>query len=155
MRLPVLMLVGSSAAQERVLALEMGADDCIARPFDLRELVARIHALLRRWRDPLWGPLSEFRFGDIHVDFRQGTATRNGVPLALTTKELKLLRYLVARRGTIVSRQELLSEVWDYRAAISRTLDVLIADLRQKVEPVPHQPRFIRTVRGKGYLFQK
>ena len=152
---PILMLSDVDGAEGCVMALRLGADDCLRKPFDESELLARIEALLRRARDPRPDLLTEFRFGEVHVDFLQGTAWRSGAPLMLTNRELRLLRYLVTRRGTIVPRQELLEAVWDYRGAISRTLDVHISGLRLKVEPVPHQPRFIRTVRRKGYLFQE
>jgi len=93
------------------------------------------------------------QFGDICVDFRKGVARRGESPVNLTFKELQLLRYLVLRRGSIVSRSELLAAVWCYRGGQTRTVDVHVASLRQKLEQDAHRPRYVRTVRGKGYVF--
>jgi len=93
------------------------------------------------------------QFGDIAVDFRKGLVLRRESPVTLTFKELQLLRYLVMRRGSIVSRTELLSAVWGYHGNVTRTVDVHVSSLRQKLEDNPHRPSYIRTVRGKGYVF--
>jgi DNA-binding response OmpR family regulator len=117
------------------------------------DLLTRVRVLLSATRDSGITALAEYRFGDVHVDFLSGSATRNGMPVKLSAKELHLLRYLISWRGSVLSRQELLTAVWRYRAAVTRTLDVHIAALRQKLEEEPHQPRYIRTVRGHGYTF--
>jgi DNA-binding response OmpR family regulator len=152
-RTPIVMLTGRCGVEDKVAGLGMGADDYVVKPFEISELIARIRALLRRWRDQRLA-LSDYRFGDIQVNFVNGSVTRNGASVGLSTKELHLLRYLIARRGAVVSRQELLHNVWGYRGAVTRTLDMHIAALRQKLEDVPHEPRFILTMRGQGYSFR-
>ncbi len=152
-RMPIVLLTARGDVEDKIVGLGAGADDYVTKPFDISELVARMRALLRRWRDQRMA-LAEYHFGDIHVDFLNGNLTRNGVPVYLSTKELQLLRYLIARRGVVLSRNELLKSVWGYREAITRTLDMHIAALRQKLEDTPHQPRYILTERGRGYLFR-
>ena len=131
----------------------MGADDYVTKPFYVPELLARIQALLRRTQSNPAAILVECRFGDVFVDFYRGRATRAGRPVELTTKELVLLRYLIARRGLVVSREELLVEVWGYQSTNTRTVDVHVATLRHKLEAHPHQPEYVLTVRGEGYQF--
>ncbi|HBL26341.1 MAG TPA: DNA-binding response regulator, partial [Acidobacteria bacterium] len=129
-------------------------DDYLTKPFDMMELLARVEALLRRARTPLADALGSYAFGDVVVDFRRAEVTRGGQPLPLAALELKLLRYLVEHRGKVISRDELLDRVWGYDAtAQTRTVDVHVASLRQKVEPLPSRPRFILTVHGLGYKF--
>jgi DNA-binding response OmpR family regulator len=125
-----------------------------ARREDRSELPERIGTLLSNIRDAAAAALAEYSFGPVRVDFANGRACRSGMPVNLSVKELQLLRYLISRRGTILTREELLAAVWGYRATMTRTLDVHIAALRQKLEDLPHQPRYIRTVRKKGYIFQ-
>lgn len=153
LHLPILMLTARTEADDKVRGLRAGADDYVTKPFHVPELLARIQALLRRTRQHP-AILIEFRFGDVFVDFYRGRATRAGKNVDLTTKELVLLRYLIARRGTVVSREELLTEVWGYQSTHTRTVDVHIATLRQKLEARAHEPKFIVTVRGGGYQFQ-
>jgi two-component system alkaline phosphatase synthesis response regulator PhoP len=153
-RAPILILTARSDLEDKVLGLKLGADDYVTKPFETTELRARVNALLRRWRNPQWTALSEYRFGSVFVDFMNGNVVRSGVPVSLSAKELQLLRYLISRRGLVLPREELLSVVWGYCAGITRTLDVHIAGLRQKLEETPHLPRYIWTVRGKGYLFR-
>jgi len=153
-RTPILIMSARSRVEDKILGLKLGADDYITKPFEMTELLARIDAHLRRWRDPHWAALTEYRFGPVFVDFLNGSVLRNGVHVGLSTKELQLLRYMISRRGLVLSRHELLSVVWGYCAAITRTLDVHIAALRQKLEEIPHQPQYIWTVRGKGYVFR-
>ncbi len=147
-RMPILMMSGRANVEDRILGLRLGADDYLTKPFDPPELLARIDALLRRWHDPRWAA------GSISVDFLTGNVRRDGATLSLSSKELQLLRYLIGQRGAVISREELLSAVWGYCGAITRTVDVHIAALRNKLEETPHEPRYIRTVRGQGYLFQ-
>ena len=150
-RTPILLMSRRSRVEDIILGLELGADDYITKPFETIELVARIRAHLRRSHD---AAMSEYRFGSVFVNFLNGNVVRNGAPVNLSAKELQLLRYLISRRGLVLARDELLSVVWGYGAAITRTLDVHIAALRQKLEETPHQPRYIWTVRGKGYVFR-
>lgn len=151
---PVLMLTARGQVADRVVGLKLGADDYLAKPFAPEELAARIEALLRRARKEPYAPLGRFEFGDVAVDFEHGVATKAGQPVQLAGKELQLLRYLVERRGQTVSREELLRSVWEYSSGVtSRTVDVHIAWLRQKLEDSPQSPRWIQTVRGVGYRF--
>jgi two-component system alkaline phosphatase synthesis response regulator PhoP len=150
----VLMLTARGQVADRVVGLRAGADDYLAKPFDPAELMARIEALLRRSRKASWGALARFEFGDVAVDFEHGMATKAGRPVSLAGKELQLLRYLVEHRGQAVSREKLLQAVWDYASGVtSRTVDVHVAWLRQKLEDNPQAPRWIQTVRGVGYRF--
>lgn len=151
---PVLMLTARGQVADRVVGLKVGADDYLAKPFAPEELSARIEALLRRARKEPYAPLERFEFGDVSIDFEHGVATKAGRPLQMAAKELQLLRYLVERRGQTVSREELLRSVWEYSSGVtSRTVDVHIAWLRQKLEDSPQSPRWIQTVRGVGYRF--
>lgn len=153
-QVPILMLTARAQVVDRVVGLKLGADDYLSKPFDMMELLARIEALLRRARTPLTDALGSYAFGDVVVDFRRAEVTRDGQPLPLSALELKLLRYLIENRGKVISRDELLDRVWGYDAAAqTRTVDVHVASLRQKVEPVPSRPQFILTVHGLGYKF--
>ena len=152
--IPVLMLTAKSQLVDRVVGLKIGADDYLTKPFEAPELLARIEALLRRSRKEKLPPVGRFAFGNIEVDFEKGDVTRGGLPVSLAGKELELLRYLVDHRGRVVSRDELLEGVWEYQPGVSsRTIDVHVAWLRQKLEENPQNPRFIQTVRGVGYRF--
>jgi len=153
-QVPILMLTARAQVVDRVVGLKLGADDYLTKPFDMMELLARIEALLRRARTPLADALGSYAFGDVVVDFRRAEVARDGRPLQLSALELKLLRYLIENRGKVISRDELLDRVWGYDAAAqTRTVDVHVASLRQKVEPVASRPRFILTVHGLGYKF--
>jgi two-component system, OmpR family, alkaline phosphatase synthesis response regulator PhoP len=150
----VLMLTAKSQLTDRVTGLKLGADDYLTKPFEPPELLARIEALLRRTQKEKPPQLASFEFDDIVIDFERNHVTRAGVEVALASKELELLRYLIARRGTVVSREELLEGVWEYQPGVnSRTIDVHVAWLRQKLEANPQTPRHIHTVRGVGYRF--
>lgn len=151
---PVLMLTARTQVVDRVVGLKLGADDYLTKPFEMIELLARIEALLRRSRGGAPATNGTYRFGAVEVDFRRAEVTKDGVPLALSALELKLLRYLIENRGLVVSRDELLDQVWGYDAsAHTRTVDVHVASLRQKVEPQPGRPQFIITVHRLGYKF--
>lgn len=150
----ILMLTAKTQVIDRVVGLKLGADDYLTKPFDPSELLARVEALLRRARRESYGAIAHFRFGSIEVDFDHGAVTRDGQPVNLAGKELQLLRYLIEHRGQPVSREELLEAVWEYSSGVtSRTVDVHIAWLRQKLEDTPQSPRYIHTVRGVGYRF--
>jgi len=150
----VLMLTAKTQLTDRVVGLKLGADDYLAKPFEPPELLARIEALLRRVKKQRLPRVARFQFGNVEVDFERGDVQKKGVPVSLTGKELELLRCLIDRRGNVVSREELLEGVWEYQPGVSsRTIDVHIAWLRQKLEDTPQSPRYIHTVRGVGYRF--
>jgi two-component system alkaline phosphatase synthesis response regulator PhoP len=150
----ILMLMGRTRVVDRVVGLKLGADDYLAKPFDEAELLARIEALLRRLRRGREIPVRSFRFGEVEVDFERSQVRKHGAPVTLSAKELQLLRYLVNHRDKIVPRDELLRHVWEYGPDVSsRTVDVHIAWLRQKLEDRPQDPRYISTLRGRGYRF--
>jgi len=150
----VLMLTAKTQLTDRVVGLKLGADDYLTKPFEPPELLARIEALLRRVKKQNLPRVARFQFGNVEVDFERGGVHKNGVPVSLTGKELELLRCLIDRRGKVVSREELLEGVWEYQPGVSsRTIDVHIAWLRQKLEDTPQSPRHIHTVRGVGYRF--
>jgi two-component system alkaline phosphatase synthesis response regulator PhoP len=151
---PVLMLTARGQVIDRVLGLKLGADDYLTKPFDASELLARIEALLRRSRSIDGNVADSYAFGGVQVDFRRAVVTRSGEPVELSSLEMKLLRYFVQHRGSLLSRDELLEKVWAYDAMpVTRTVDVHVASLRQKLERNPSRPEFIVTVHGMGYKF--
>jgi two-component system alkaline phosphatase synthesis response regulator PhoP len=150
---PVLMLTARTQVVDRVLGLKLGADDYLAKPFEMMELLARVEALLRRI-PPTTNARETYRFGEILVDFRKAEVLQNSVPVEMSAREFQLLRYFIEHHGAALTRNELLDEVWGYDAIPStRTVDVHVAWLRQKVEPNPRHPQFILTVHGLGYKF--
>ena len=150
---PVIMLTARGQVVDKVVGLKLGADDYITKPFEMVELLARIEAKLRR-SPAVLRPADGHRFGDIAVDFRKAEVTRAGAPLDLSAREFQLLRYFVEHRGATLTREELLNEVWGYNSMPStRTVDVHVAWLRQKIEPNPRHPQFILTIHGLGYKF--
>ncbi|HEX6279801.1 MAG TPA: response regulator transcription factor [Pyrinomonadaceae bacterium] len=152
---PILMLTAKSETIDKVLGLKLGADDYLTKPFEVIELLARIEALLRRSPAKANGhSLASVRFGDVAVDFKRATVTKEDSPVELSAMEFKLLQYLIENPGVVHSRDDLLDQVWGYDAMPStRTVDVHIAWLRQKLEENPRKPRFIQTVHGMGYKF--
>ncbi len=150
---PVIMLTARGQVVDKVVGLKLGADDYVTKPFEMAELLARIEAKLRR--APLAPhPADGYQFGDVRVDFRRAEVTRGGEPLDLSAREFQLLRYFIEHRGATLTRDELLNEVWGYNAMPStRTVDVHVAWLRQKIEPNARHPQFVLTVHGMGYKF--
>lgn len=148
-KVPVIMLTARSQKADKLRGLNLGADDYVTKPFDLEELIARVHAVLRRGRPPLRGRLN---LGSVTVDFAALEAVRGTELLRLSHREFEVLRYLADRAERVVSRAELLKEVWGYPdQPTTRSVDHAIARLRKKIERDPHQPQFIHTVHGDGY----
>lgn len=149
---PLIMLTARSQEVDKVLGLELGADDYLAKPFGVRELIARVKALLRRTMQT--SDMHRYHFGDVEIDFRAYQAIKKEEKLELSAREYRLLKYLIIKNGDVVSRDELLDEVWGYDSYPStRTVDNHIAKLRQKIEPDLEEPRHILTVHGVGYKF--
>jgi two-component system alkaline phosphatase synthesis response regulator PhoP len=153
-QVPVLMLTARSQVVDRVVGLKLGADDYVAKPFETIELLARIEALLRRARAPMADAAGTYAFGSVRIDFRRAEVTRDGEPVALSAMEYKLLVYFIRNRGAVLSRDEMLDKVWGYDAMpTTRTVDVHVASLRQKLEKHPARPEHILTVHRLGYRF--
>jgi len=151
---PILMLTARSQVVDKVVGLKTGADDYVTKPFDMMELLARIEALLRRAPERKAKTCESYSFGPVRVDFRRAEVLKNGQPVTLSAREYALLRYLIEHRGNALSREELLEKVWGYEpGTTTRTVDVHVAWLRQKLEENPKHPQFILTVRGLGYKF--
>jgi len=150
---PILMLTARREEADKVLGLEIGADDYLTKPFGLSEFLARVKALLRR------GPgkdvqLENCRFGTVEVDFKNYRASKDGVPVDLTQREFEIMKLFVKNRDKVISRNRFLNEIWGYdRYPTTRTVDAHIASLRQKLETDPEHPRFIVTAHGLGYKF--
>lgn len=161
--LPIVVLSANSEVEDKVLLLELGADDYVTKPFSPKELLARVRRAMRR-TEPSLQSASQMTtklvnreilvFGDAQVDFTSMEAARAGKSITLTTQEFKLLKYLASSPGRVISREELLNEVWGYQNYPStRTVDNHILRLRQKLEPEPASPRFLLTMHGAGYKF--
>lgn len=156
---PIIILTAKDSELDTVLALEFGADDYLVKPFRLRELLARVKAQLRRWdmpRTPIEAPRHRLQFGQVMVEQESRKVFRGDKEIVLTLKEYDLLDYLLANAGKVMSREVLLDKVWGYEyAGDSRTVDVHIRWLREKVEDDPANPRHIKTVRGIGYRLER
>ena len=154
--LPVIVLSAKTDITDKVLLLEFGADDYVTKPFSPRELLARVRTALRRSNRPSAASNSGnvFAFSDVHIDFAKMELTRSGRPVALTAQEFKVLKFFAQNPGRVVSREELLNEVWGYQNYPStRTVDNHLLKLRQKLEKDPAYPIHFRTVHGAGYKF--
>ena len=148
-RTPIIFLTAKGQKVDKLRGLKLGADDYVTKPFDLEELLARIHAVLRRARPSL----EQLTLGHVIIDFERLKAWNGTEELDLTHRDFEILRYLAERSNSIVSRNELLRSIWGYPdAANTRAVDHAIARLRKKIEAVPHKPRFIHTVHGDGYV---
>jgi two-component system alkaline phosphatase synthesis response regulator PhoP len=151
---PILMLTARGQVVDKVVGLKLGADDYLTKPFETIELMARLEALLRRRPSAAQPRGDTYRFGDVVVDFRRAEVMRGGHPIDLSAREFKLLRHFIEHRGATLSRDELLSDVWGYdEMPLTRTVDVHVAGLRQKLEANPKSPEYILTVHGLGYKF--
>jgi DNA-binding response OmpR family regulator len=150
---PIVMLTARSAETDKVLGLELGADDYVTKPFSITELLARVRAVLRRTggRPPTQDVV---RIGEIEVDFKLHQAKRGKARVEFTAREFDLLRYFVQHTGQVVTREQILNEVWGYEEfPTTRTIDNFVAKLRQKIERAPHAPEHILTIHGSGYKF--
>jgi DNA-binding response OmpR family regulator len=150
---PIVMLTARGQEIDKVVGLELGADDYVTKPFSIRELLARVRAVLRR-TEPSKRRLSRYRFSDLELDFETYRAKKAGEPLDMSPREFELLRYLIERKGETVTRERLLEDVWGYESYPStRTVDTHIAKLRAKIGDSGSEPRYILTIHGSGYKF--
>jgi DNA-binding response OmpR family regulator len=148
---PIVMLTAKTHEVEKVMGLDLGADDYVTKPFSPRELRARINAVLRRTAEDSAGT---YRFGDCEVDFDRGEVRRNGSLMEITALEFRLLSVFIRRRGRVLSRQQLIDAAWGRDTFITdRVVDTHVLNLRKKIEPVPFRPRYLCSVRGMGYRF--
>jgi two-component system alkaline phosphatase synthesis response regulator PhoP len=151
--LPIIMLTARGQEIDKVVGLELGADDYVTKPFSIRELVARVKAVLRR-AQVLPRDMERYSFGDVEVDLRGCQVRRAGKPVEFSSKEFELLKHFLCHPGETLSRDRLLDEVWGYdHYPTTRTVDAHIVRLRHKLEPVPEEPRYFLTVHGMGYKF--
>ena len=149
---PIIVLSAITEVADKVLLLELGADDYVTKPFSPRELTARVQAAIRRQRKP--AAQATYRFGNCEVDFRKMTVQRNGSPIVLTAHEFKLLKFFTENAERVLTRDVLLNEVWGYNFyPTTRTVDNQILKLRQKLEPDPANPKHLLTIYGAGYKF--
>jgi DNA-binding response OmpR family regulator len=151
--MPILMLTARLQESDKIQGLELGADDYVTKPFSIHELLARIKVMLRRVNKSTT-VVDHYGFGDVVVNFRRQLAWKGRRALTFSTLEFDVLRYLIARQGEVVTRDQLLSDIWGYHSfPTTRSVDNLIVRLRHKVETDPHHPRHILTVHGAGYKF--
>lgn len=150
---PVIMLTARGQEIDKVIGLEVGADDYVTKPFSIKELLARVRAHLRR-ASKLVTEIETYRLGDIELNFKHYQAAREGKPLEMSPREFEILKYFIQHRGEAITRERLLDDVWGYDCfPITRTVDNHIAKLRQKIEPVPADPQYIITIHRVGYKF--
>ena len=152
--IPIIMLTAKGEEIDKVIGLELGADDYITKPFSIRELLARIKVQLRREKTEERMASKSYRFGDVEVDFAHFKVRRNDKDLKLTSLEVEILRFMIDRRGEVVTRDDLLDKIWGYeKFPTTRTVDNHILKLRKKIEKDPSNPRYILSVYGGGYRF--
>ncbi len=152
---PILMLTSKKQETDKVLGFELGADDYVTKPFSIRELMARIKALLRRKAEPT-KDLDVYAFGDVHLDFKKQEATKGGKPLRMSSKEFDVLRYFILHEGEVVTRSMLLDEVWGYEhEPTTRTVDNYILSIRKQIEDNSARPLHLLTIHTAGYKFVK
>ena len=156
---PIIMVTAKEEEVDKVLGLELGADDYLTKPFGMRELIARVKANIRRTEflsDAGEGGSKVSNYGNITIDMTKYEIRKNDKPLELTLREFELLKYLAEQENQVFSREQLLEEVWGYEYyGDIRTVDVTIRRLREKVEDDPSEPKYIRTKRGIGYYFRR
>jgi two-component system alkaline phosphatase synthesis response regulator PhoP len=154
MNIPIIMLTAKGEEVDKVVGLEVGADDYITKPFSIRELLARLKAHLRREKREVKKIPEAYSFGDVEVDFSHFKVRRKGKEVDLTSLEVEILKYFVAHRGEVVTREALLDKIWGYeRFPTTRTIDNHILKLRKKIEEDPAHPKYIFSVYGAGYRF--
>jgi DNA-binding response OmpR family regulator len=152
--LPIILLTAKSEENDRVLGLELGADDYVTKPFSVRELLARVRSILRRAQPTAAKRPPLYRFGDLSVDFKRQMVKKAGQLVELSAREFRILAYFIDHAGEMLSREQLLNEVWGYDAfPTTRTVDNHILRLRKKIEDEPDSPRYLLTQRGAGYVF--
>ena len=151
--IPIIMLTARGQEVDKVVGLELGADDYVTKPFSIRELLARVKAVLRRTA-VVPKEMEQHSFADIEVDLKRCRVLKSGKALEVSSKEFELLKYFICHSGEILSRDRLLEEVWGYdNYPTTRTVDTHLVRLRQKLEPDPEQPQYFLTVHGTGYRF--
>ena len=155
MAVPIIMLTARDDEIDKITGLDLGADDYMTKPFSMRELMARVRALLRRMEIKLVIPETTVKFGDVEIDIRHHMITRAGITLNLSPKEFDLLVFLAGNKGLVFNRDQLLEKVWGYEfSGDTRTVDVHIRWLREKIENNSEEPKRLITIRGVGYKFE-
>ena len=152
---PILMLTSKKEEMDKVLGLEVGADDYVTKPFSVRELLARVKALLRR-KNEITKDIEDYSFGSVQIDFKKQTAAKKNKPIELSTTEFKILKFFIEHEGEVVTRDNLLDKVWGYDVfPTSRTVDNYILAIRKQIEDDPSAPKYLITVPKAGYKFVK
>jgi DNA-binding response OmpR family regulator len=152
---PILMLTGKKEEVDKILGLEIGADDYVTKPFSVREVIARVKAILRRPKE-VYSELDEFSFGNVHLNFKGQEAKKGNNPIELSVMEFKVMKYLIQHEGEVVERNQLLNDVWGYENYPStRTVDNFILSLRKKIEDDHSNPKHLLTIHRAGYKFVK
>ena len=151
---PIIMLTARGQEIDKVVGLKIGADDYVTKPFSFMELMARVEALMRRSHRKPETSTDEFNFGDIAINFKRFEVTKAGQPIEISPREFNILKYFIEHRGEVITRDQSLDSVWGYGSfPLTRTVDMHIAKLRQKIEDAPHDPKYVITVHRVGYKF--